>query len=118
VLTATTPGSAGSAVQMTFTDSTGQVVYSLLVNVGSTVSDTALLLVPGAYTVQFQVIGATPGMSDVTFSLQGGTFGDPIGPAVNDPTLKTPYKHPGVPGYVYPNGVASSNPYYFVGLAY
>jgi hypothetical protein len=51
----TVDGSAapGSEVQMNILDSSGSVIYSLTAAAGDTVSGPALLLTPGAYTIQF-----------------------------------------------------------------
>ena len=98
LLSANAPGApADTGVQMTITDSTGQVVFTLTASAGDTVSGPALFLTPGAYTVGFSVLGATGGdVPPVAYSLLGEGISDPIGPVSVDPTL-TPVYSPLLP---------------------
>jgi hypothetical protein len=110
-------GTAG-AMQMTIADGNGQMLLSLLSNAGN--SAIAIFLNPGQYTAQFSAFG--PGTSfpgPIAFLLLGATLSDPVGPKPNDPTLSTPSQGSSNPGsYLYPNGVVSSQPYYWVGLIF
>jgi hypothetical protein len=120
VLSANTlDGSAapGSAVQMNILDASGNVVYSLTATAGSTVSGPALLLTPGAYTIQFTSVGpAGTSNSPLAFDLLGDEVSDPIGTVKTDPTLTAGYPVPGMPGwYLYPGGILSTSPYLVVG---
>ena len=103
----------GSAVQMTITDSSGNIVYSLGAQVGDTVSSTALFLKPGAYTLSFAALapagGPVPAMS---YNLSGESISDPIGAVINDPTQTPVYTSPTIPGvFLYPNGTQTTNPF-------
>jgi hypothetical protein len=104
---------AGSSVQMTITDQNGNVVYTLTGNAGDTVSSTALLLVPGAYTLSFTAIGPPGGpVPALSYSLMGESISDPIGAVVDDPTTQPVYTSPTTPGgFLYPNGVATTSSY-------
>ncbi len=104
---------AGSAVQMTITDQSGNVVYTLTAAAGDTVSSDALLLTPGAYTLSFAVLGPAGGpVPSLSYSLMGESISDPIGAVINDPTLTPVYTSPTIPGgYLYPNGKATTIPY-------
>jgi hypothetical protein len=109
---------AGSTVQMTITDSQGNVVYSLAAPSGQTVTGRPVLLAPGAYTVRFSLLapGGAPG--SLPFQLLGGPITDPIGPVTTDPTYSPMYTNPGDPfTYYYPNGTISVTPFLFVALA-
>jgi hypothetical protein len=104
---------AGSAVQMTIKDQSGNVVYSLTANADDTVSSNALLLTPGAYTLSFTVLGPPGGpVPALSYSLMGESISDPIGAVVNDPTTQPIYTSPTTPGgYLYPNGVSTTISY-------
>jgi hypothetical protein len=107
---------ADTAVQMTVTDSAGNLVYSLTAAACDTVSGPALLLTPGAYTVRFTLLGATVGNpTPVTYTLLGESFSDPIGPVTSDPTTTPVYTSPTMPGYfLYPNATKTTAPYLLV----
>jgi hypothetical protein len=106
----------GTAMQMTVTDSTGKVVYSLTAQAGDTVSGPALFLTPGAYTIRFSLLGATGGVvSPVGYSLLGEGISDPIGPVSVDPTLTPVYDSDTMPGFfVYPDGSVTQDPFLIV----
>jgi hypothetical protein len=119
VLSASTvDGSAapGSEVQMNILDSSGNVIYSLTAAAGDTVSGAALLLTPGAYTIQFTSLN-TSGLSSppLAYTLLGDDISDPIGTVTTDPTLTPGYPVPGMPGwYQYPGGKLSTSPFLVV----
>jgi hypothetical protein len=106
---------SGVSLQMTIIDSSGNVVYTLASGSNVPTSGPAILLVPGQYTVQFtEVLTGTASPVPVTYQLFGATLSDPIGPAVNDPTLAPLYTNPNDPThYHYPNGTVSGKPYLF-----
>jgi hypothetical protein len=117
VLSASAAGApAGAAVQMTITDATGNVVYSLTASAGDAVSGPALFLTPGAYSLRFSLLGATGGVvPPVTYSLLGEGFSDPIGPVLDDPTLTPVYDSPTMPGFfVYPDQPATMSSFLIV----
>jgi hypothetical protein len=114
----TVDGSAapGSEVQMNILDASGNVIYSLTAAAGDTVSGPALLLTPGAYTVQFTSLN-TSGSTNPTlaYTLLGDEISDPIGTVTTDPTLTPGYPVPGMPGwYQYPGGKLSTSPFLVV----
>jgi hypothetical protein len=117
VLSASAVGApAGTAVQMTIADASGNVVYSLTPLAGDTVSGPASFLTPGAYAVRFSLLGATGGsVSPVSYSLLGEGISDPIGPVPTDPTLTPIYTSPTMPGYfTYPDGTTTTDTFLFV----
>ncbi len=107
--TAGTGVPAGTSVQMTITDKTGRVVGTLNAAVGDTVSGDALFLTPGAYILRFAVSGTGSNLvAPLSYSLVGGSISDPIGPALEDPTLAPVYTSPTMPGlFVYPGPVVT-----------
>jgi hypothetical protein len=90
-----------ASVEMTITDQSGNVVFDLVAPAGQTVSGSGVLLSPGAYTVHFT---ASSGAPSLTYHLLGSSLTDPIGPALNDPTLAPLYSQPN------PNSVLPTNP--------
>jgi hypothetical protein len=114
LLSATGQGApAGSAVQMTIKDSSGNIVYSLSADVNDTVSANSLFLKPGAYTFSFTALapagGPIPAMS---YNLSGESLSDPIGAVLNDPTQTPVYTSPTMPGvFLYPDGTKTTNPF-------
>ena len=114
LLSATGQGApAGSAVQMTITDSSGNIVYSLGAQVGDTVSSNALFLKPGAYTLNFRALAPAGGPIPVmSYNLSGESLSDPIGAVLNDPTQTPVYTSPTMPGvFLYPDGTKTTNPF-------
>jgi hypothetical protein len=107
---------AGSTVQMTIKDQNGNVVYSLTAAAGETVSTSALLLTPGAYTLSFTALALPDGsMPTLAYNLVGESFSDPIGAVVNDPTQTPVYTSPTTPGgFLYPNNVQTNSPFLIV----
>jgi hypothetical protein len=118
-LSASSAAGTGSAVQMMLTATNSQMLLSLLSSVGSRAT-ASVFLNPGQYTAQFRAISPDTSMpGPVGFLLLGATLSDPVGPKPNDPTLSTPSPGTSNPGsYLYPNGVVSSQPYYWVGLIF
>jgi hypothetical protein len=119
VLSASTvDGSAapGSTVQMNILDASGNVIYSLTAAAGDTVSGPALLLTPGAYTIQFTSLNASGSSNpQLAYTLLGDEISDPIGTVTTDPTLTPGYPVPGMPGwYQYPGGKLSTSPFLVV----
>jgi hypothetical protein len=107
---------AGSAVQMTITDQSGNVVYSLSAGAGDTVSSAALFLTPGAYVLRFTGLAPAGGpVPTLSYSLMGESISDPIGAVINDPTQTPIYTSPTTPGgFLYPTGTQTKNPYLIV----
>jgi hypothetical protein len=109
--------SPGTMVQMTILDQNGNSVFQLTAGVGAPASGT-VMLAPGPYTIQFQVIGTGSESTGapVSFNLQGAVLSDLIGPVVTPPTIKPIYKLPYPSNlYVYPGGVLSPLPFLVIG---
>ncbi|HWB08541.1 MAG TPA: matrixin family metalloprotease [Pirellulales bacterium] len=99
LLSANTLSASGApaAVRMTIYDPTGNIVQSLVGQVGSALS-TTLLLGPGTYVFRFA--GGTQDNSplpDTTYQLQGLGLGDPIGPTPVPPFMMPPQPPPPPP---------------------
>ena len=76
-----------SGVRMVVFDGDGHVVTSLFARAGQTVSLTTYLA-QGPYTVRFEGLSpAGTALPTLTYTLQGVTLSDPIGPTAVDPTL-------------------------------
>jgi hypothetical protein len=107
-----------AAVQMNIMDAAGNNVFSMTVGAGQTLSAPTLFLAPGAYTVTFTAQAGSSGMlPDLSYRLRGGAIGEPIGPALSDPTLAPQYTTITSPDlYTYPPGVVTTSPFlwYFV----
>lgn len=109
LLSATPLAGAGSDVTATIRDASGQVVSSFTVAPGGVVSAPALLLTPGAYTLQIASSGGDPS----SYDLSGEALSDPLGPTVSDPTLTPVYTSPTTPGtFTYPGGVTTTMPFW------
>jgi hypothetical protein len=116
-------------VELTITDQNGNVVFDLVANAGQTASGVSVLLPPGAYTARFTATFTHGAALPLSFSLTGNSLTDPIGPALNDPTLAPLYSQPNansvlpsdpIPGavyYYYPNGAVILDPFLWVALA-
>ena len=110
---------AGSTVQMTITDSKGNVVFNLAAAAGQTVTGPPVLLSPGAYTVSFSIVTPAGAPGSLSFQLRGGSITDPIGPVITDPTYTPMYTNPGNPFlYYYPDGTVSVTPFLLIALAF
>jgi hypothetical protein len=108
-LTLTASGPAGSAVEMTVTDSAGRVVFDLTAAAGDTVSGVTAFLAPGEYHLRMTVVA---GSGPVAFSIRGNVITDPIGPQPADSTLAPQYQNPQDPStYLYPPGTVSLDPF-------
>jgi hypothetical protein len=111
-------------VEFTIKDQAGNVVLDLTANAGQTVSCVSVLLHPGTYTATFTA-KMTDATAPLTYRLRGNSITDPIGPALNDPTLQplsaTPTVTSNQPGdplyYYYPGGIISIDPFLWVPLA-
>jgi hypothetical protein len=99
-----------SSVELTITDQSGNVVFDLVAPAGQTASGTSVLLTPGAYTARFTAIKGRGPASALTYSLHGSNLTDPIGPALNDPTLQPLYTQPPM---VPPTPPSPNTLYYF-----
>jgi|GEM_PF-5662439 len=87
--TAASPASTES-VRMILTDQTGQVLVSRVAGIGETAGGDPVLLTPGVYRVTFTVEASSTGPRlPLTMRLYGASLSDPIGPALDDPTLKS-----------------------------
>jgi hypothetical protein len=87
VLSAAADPAARAGVRMVIFDGAGHAVASLFAQAGQTVSLTTYLAL-GVYTVRYE--GLTPtgsALPNLTYSLQGVTLTDPIGPTGSNPTL-------------------------------
>lgn len=87
----------GSMVQMTITNSSGQVLATQVALSGQAVTGSPVLLTPGVYTIHFSLVtpGGAPGT--LSFDLYGTSITDPIGPAIRNPTLSPLYNVPFFP---------------------
>jgi hypothetical protein len=111
-----------ASVELTITDQSGNVVFDLVAPAGQTVS-ASVLLPPGAYVARFTASSAA---RPLTYNLQGNSLTDPIGPALNDPTLVPLYSQPNpysvLPPnpspsavyFYYPNGAVVQDPFLWV----
>jgi hypothetical protein len=117
-----------SAVEFTIKDQAGNVVLDLIARAGETVSCVSILLRPGPYTATFTAKMAGGVVAPLACRLCGNSITDPIGPALNDPTLQPLYTTPTVPNgptnqpgdplyYYYPGGFISIDPFFWVRLA-
>ena len=87
LLATSADASPGSAVQMTVSESTGQVVATRFSEAGQTTGGDPLLLPPGLYQVTFTAVSDSGiPIPNLTFRLYGASLSDPIGPAPDDPT--------------------------------
>lgn len=90
LLAATAPAAPqGAAVEMSLTDGQGRVVAERMATAGQTAGGDPVLLPPGVYQAVI-VIVAAGGASTTTmsFHLYGASLTDPIGPALDDTTLR------------------------------
>jgi hypothetical protein len=111
----------GVVVQMSITDASGQVVFSLnAAGEEDHRAAAAVFLDPGAYSVEVSVVSPSGPLTDsVGFHLSGTVLSDPVGPKVYDPTIDSQYQVPDQPGaYLYPNCITTTDPYYWVGFVF
>jgi hypothetical protein len=79
----------GAAVRMTIVDGQGRVVASRTAGVGDTAGGDPVLLMPGVYRATFSSVTPDGARSSrLAFRLFGASLSDPIGPALEDPTLR------------------------------
>ena len=111
LLSAGPSAAPGETVEATILDAAGNVVFDLTADAGDVVSAPAVLLTPGAYTLQ--IVASGGGDEAQTYDLFGQEISDPLGPAISDPTLRPVFTSPTVPGtYLYPGGVVTTRPYW------
>jgi hypothetical protein len=109
LLSATPATTPGSAVTATIRNAAGQVVSTFTAAAGDVISAPAVLLTPGAYTLEIASSSGDPS----TFDLSGEAISDPLGPALSDPTLTPVYSSPTTPDtFTYPGGVTTTLPYW------
>jgi hypothetical protein len=109
-ITLSATGPAGAQVRMTISDAvSGLVVLDMTAQAGSTVSGLSTFLAPGEYNVQ---VTSTGSASPVEFAVAGSVVTDPLGPQPGGTALGPKYPDPNNPGgYLYPGGIASTQPY-------
>src|SRR5262249_15484091 len=94
----------------------GVLVWSVTARAGETVSDRSVLLTPGAYRLRLRLEATDNGvLPTLLFLLRGSRLTDPVGPALEDPTMEPMYvseKEPSL--YAYPDGSLPPEPYYVV----
>ncbi len=116
VLSAQTADGTGSdaGVRLTIYRN-GVPLQTVLAHAGDSIS-TTLFLTPGAYTIRLNAEPPSQGdRPPLLFQLRAATLTDPIGPALDDPTLDPMYGIPGEPGlYLYPGGIISGDPFLFI----
>jgi hypothetical protein len=86
-LLAATAGAAapGEAVRMVLTDDHGRIVESRTAQAGATAGGDPVPLNPGVYQASFAILGPS---LPIGFRLYGASLTDPIGPALDNPTLR------------------------------
>jgi hypothetical protein len=89
LLTATAPSAPpGTALLMVLTDAEGRVVAERTATPGETTGGDPVLLPPGVYQASFvDASGASPSTA-MSFRLYGASLTDPIGPALDNTTLR------------------------------
>ncbi len=107
----------GAGVRMRVFDSSCREVFQLEAPAGDTVSGPSVFLVPGAYTATFTTLGPAP-VPTLTYRLRGKALSDPVGPALEDPTLLPMYQSTGDPLlFIYPGNIQSFDHFMWVSLA-
>lgn len=79
----------------------------------------AALIIPGEYTVRFQLLDAPATWTgQASYKLHGRGISDPVGPVTEDPTMQPMYGDPSSPNsHLYPDGTRTPQPYHWVALA-
>lgn len=105
-----------SAVRLDLRDAQGQLVRSLLVHGGETMTGEALFLPPGAYSVTVTLVPGLDGRLDpMSYRLLGISMTNPIGPAVVNPLLTPQYVSPNDPTvFLYPGAWSTPDAYFWV----
>lgn len=106
----------GTPVSMSVSDSQGREVFRLESAAGDAVSGSSLFLPPGAYTVTFATATPPPGRT-LGYRLRGQALSDPVGPGLEDPTLRPMYQAPNDPTlFIYPGPIQSIDPFLWLVL--
>src|SRR6202042_74174 len=75
-------------------DSSGQVVFSLIGQIGQTVSGASILLTPGTYQVSVSIVNVKGKVPPISYWLGGASLSEPIGvtrkPRRTEPCLRCP----------------------------
>jgi hypothetical protein len=110
---ASVQGSTGGEVEMTILNQEGGTVLDITATAGQPGTVSCVMLAPGQYTVEFNVIPAQGQFSALTYTVTGGVLTQPMGPIVHSPTYQPIYLGPPGPitTYLYPNGTLSTIPY-------
>jgi hypothetical protein len=118
-LATTTEGLAASArLSATVLDVSGRVVTSLTARTGQAVSAPAIILVPGAYRVRYQIAAPTGSTGTMEFRVVGNRLSDPVGPVLDDQTLLPEYGLTSNPElFRYPGPYVTTDPFYWRELA-
>src|SRR5262249_34997977 len=117
VLTETLGTSTNSAVRMTILGEDGNEVFSMRARSGETVSTDRIFLVPGAYRVRFTMEGMDEGSPEpLQYTIRGRNLSDPIGPVIDDPTMRPLYGTEDPTIFRYPGDIISRNPFLWVVL--
>lgn len=92
----------------------GGLVATIDSSPGAIATSPALLLTPGAYLITYGAVTTDTSPTASSFRLRAIIFGDPIGPAIEDPTLTPMYVSTTQPNsYVYPVGAPTPSPFLF-----
>jgi hypothetical protein len=117
VLATSMAGPANAAqVSVQIVDSSGQLVFSLIGQIGQTVSGASILLTPGTYQVSVSIVNAKGKVPPISYWLGGASLSEPIGVAPKDPTNEPMSPCPGNPSvmcYCYNSDVYTTSPYLF-----
>jgi len=82
-------GAPGAGVSMVLIDDHGRVVASRTAQAGATAGGDPIPLAPGVYQASFAILAPVFGPSSpIGFHLYGASLTDPIGPALDNPTLR------------------------------
>jgi hypothetical protein len=105
----------GARVTVTIRDAVGNIAFRLTTARGDTTSGRAVFLVPGTYSIRVEVEGTDDAEAgDTAYLFSGLTLDQPIGPALEDPTLTPLFVDPLHPNlFKYPIGVVTPSPYFF-----
>ncbi len=127
----------GAGVQITIRDSHGNIVHTLFSPVGQMVSADGILFRAGEYQIEYVVVRPNNWNGPLRMLIRGNRTDDPIGVQPTDPTFAPIYLNPLPPPqstpnpstglqtsspettyypYLYPNGILSFNPFYWVSI--
>jgi hypothetical protein len=117
VLSAQADAPLGTGIRFTVRDQLGNAVTSLFAEVGSTVSSASVLLRPGEYFVEFEVVRTGGFSGAVAMTLSASRTTDPVGPKPQDPTFKPTYTDPKDPNvFIFPGGIVRLEPFWLVDI--